>query len=167
MSELPQGVTPDSSSVSPVAPIETEQTFRDSRGPVWRAEPFRVFFPLGVVLAWIGVSHWLLYGIGLRSTYSCELHGFVQMQAFMMSFAVGFLFTALPRRTRSDPPSAVEMLLMIAALIGTAAGALVERWWLAQAGYAVVFLVLLQFAGRRFLRPGAGRRPLAGLVLVR
>ena len=58
-------------------PIETEQTFREARGPRWRAEPFRIFFPLGVVLAWLGVSHWLLYGIGLRATYSCELHGLI------------------------------------------------------------------------------------------
>jgi len=146
--------------------VETEQTFRAAPGPLWRAEPFRVFFPLGVVLAWVGVSHWLLYGTGLRATYSCELHGFVQMQAFLMSFAVGFLFTALPRRTRSAPPSAAEMMLAAAALIATAAGALAERWWVAQAGYAIVFLVVLQFAGRRFLGRAAGRRPPAAFVLV-
>jgi uncharacterized protein involved in response to NO len=146
--------------------IETEQSFRETRGPLWRAEPFRIFFPLGVLLAWVGVSHWLLYGTGLRATYSCELHGFVQMQAFMMSFAVGFLFTALPRRTRSAPPSAFEMILMVAALIATAGGALAEVWWLAEAGYAVVFLVLLQFAVRRFLGRAAGRRPPAAFVLV-
>ena len=53
------------------------------------------------------------------------------MQAFMMSFAVGFLFTALPQRTRSGPPATLEMLLMIAALITTAAGAQAERWLVA------------------------------------
>lgn len=146
--------------------IETERTFRDARGPLWRAQPFRVFFPLGVLLAWVGVGHWLLYRTGLRSTYSCELHGFIQMQAFMMSFAVGFLFTALPRRTQSAPPSAFEMALMMAALIATAAGALAERWWLAQAGYVTVFIILLQFAVRRFLGRDAGRRPPAAFVLV-
>jgi uncharacterized protein involved in response to NO len=146
--------------------IETEQSFRDARGPLWRAEPFRVFFPLGVVLAWVGVSHWLLYGIGARATYSCELHGLVQMQAFMMSFAVGFLFTALPRRTRSAPPSPFEMLTVAAALLVTMAGAVAERWWLAQLGYGSVFLVLLEFAVRRFLGRGAGRRPPAAFVLV-
>jgi uncharacterized protein involved in response to NO len=146
--------------------VETEQSFHEARGPLWRAEPFRIFFPLGVVFAWMGVSQWLFYGTGLRATYSCEAHGFVQMQAFMMSFAVGFLFTALPRRTRSAPPSALEMLLMAGALSTTAAGALAERWWLAQAGYASVFLILLQFAVRRFLGRGAGRRPPAAFVLI-
>jgi hypothetical protein len=88
------------------------------------------------------------------------------MQAFMMSFAVGFLCTAVPRRTRSAPPSMLEILLMSAALIATAAGALVERWWLAQVGYALVVVVLLQFAVRRFLGRAAGRRPPAAFVLV-
>jgi uncharacterized protein involved in response to NO len=146
--------------------IETEQSFRETRGPLWRAEPFRIFFPLGVVLAWVGVSHWLLYGTGWRATYSCELHGFVQMQAFMMSFAVGFLFTALPRRTGSAPPSALEMIVMVAALVAAAGGALTERWWLGQAGYAGVFVLLLQFAVRRFLGRGATRRPPAAFVLI-
>jgi hypothetical protein len=27
--------------------------------PLWRREPFRLFFPLGVLLAWGGVAHWL------------------------------------------------------------------------------------------------------------
>src|SRR5262245_34170307 len=147
-------------------PMETEQSFRAAVGPPWRAEPFRIFFPLGVIFAWIGVSHWLLYGIGLRATYSCEVHGFIQMQAFMMSFAAGFLLTALPRRTGSAPPSAVEMLLMLAALSTTTAAALDERWWLAQAGYAAAFLILLQFAVRRFLGRTARRRPPAAFVLV-
>lgn len=146
--------------------METDQSFRDPSGPLWRAEPFRVFFPLGVALAWVGVSHWILYRGGLRATYSCELHGFIQMQAFMMAFAVGFLFTAVPRRTRSAPPSALEMLLAIGALIATAAGAESERWWIAQASYVAVFLILLQFALRRFLGRAAGRRPPAAFVLV-
>jgi uncharacterized protein involved in response to NO len=146
--------------------VETEQAFRDARGPLWRAEPFRVFFPLGVLLAWVGVSHWLLYRLGLRATYSCELHGFIQMQAFMMAFALGFLFTALPRRTRSAPPSTAEMLLAMTALLVTTGGALADRWWIAQAGYAAAFIVLLQFAMRRFLGRAAARRPPAAFVLI-
>jgi uncharacterized protein involved in response to NO len=147
-------------------PIETEQSFREMRGPRWRAEPFRLFFPLGVLFAWLGVSHWVLYGTGVRATYSCELHGSLQMQAFLMSFAIGFLFTALPRRTRSAPPSPVEMGLMVGALLLTAGGALAERWWIAQLGYAAAFATLLQFAVRRFLGRAAGRRPPAAFVLV-
>ena len=47
----------------------------------WRREPFRIFVPMGVLLAWVGVSHWLLYATGVAATYSCMFHGLVQMQA--------------------------------------------------------------------------------------
>lgn len=146
--------------------METEKSFTIGAGPLWRVEPFRLFFPLGAVLAGVGVSHWLLYGIGLISTYSCELHGFVQMQGFMMAFAVGFLFTAVPRRTGSALPSAIEMLAVIVGLAVTAAGALAERFAIVQAAYVAVFVVVLQFAVRRFLGRAAGRRPPAAFVLV-
>src|ERR1700693_6359886 len=102
--------------------IETEDSFRDVVGAGrWRREPFRIFFPLGVVLAWAGIGHWLLYAIGLTASYSCQLHGLVQVQAFLMAFAVGFLFTALPRRTQGPPPSSVEMAGAAIALILTTA----------------------------------------------
>ena len=117
----------------------------------WRSEPFRIFFPLGVVLAWIGIGHWLLYALGMTASYSCLFHGLVQMQAFMMAFAVGFLLTALPRRTQTARVSAGEMTAMAAALITTTVAAMAEKWILAEVAYCGLFVLLLQFAIRRFL----------------
>jgi uncharacterized protein involved in response to NO len=133
---------------------------------LWRREPFRIFFPLGVLLAWIGIGHWLLYATGLTTTYSCLFHGLVQMQAFLMAFAAGFLLTALPRRTQTAPPSAVEIWALAGLLVTTTAAAMRERWTLAELTYALVFLVLLLFALRRFRKRGAGRRPPAAFVLI-
>jgi uncharacterized protein involved in response to NO len=134
--------------------------------PRWRSEPFRIFFPLGVVLAWIGIGHWLLYATGATATYSCTFHGLVQMQAFMMAFAVGFLLTALPRRTQTAPVAPLEALLSAAALVVTTAAAMTEHWVVAEIAYVGLLGVLLQFAGRRFLARTAGRRPPAAFVLV-
>src|SRR5215831_10597731 len=133
--------------------------------PPWRNEPFRVFFPIGVVLAWVGIGHWLLYDLGITRTYSCLLHGLVQMQGFMMAFAVGFLLTAIPRRTRTPPPSTSEMSLLAAALVATAAAAIAERWIAAEAAYLAIFALLLRFAATR-LRAAGGRRPPAAFVLI-
>jgi uncharacterized protein involved in response to NO len=132
----------------------------------WRAEPFRVFFPLGVLCAWVGIGHWLLYGLGVTRTYSCQLHGLVQMQAFMMAFAVGFLWTALPRRTGTAPPRPLTLLAAAAGLVTTTGAAVAERWALAEAAYAGVVLVVLVSALARFTSPAAGRRPPATFVLV-
>ncbi|HUI27318.1 MAG TPA: NnrS family protein [Candidatus Kryptonia bacterium] len=133
---------------------------------VWRREPFRLFFPLGVLLAWIGIGHWAVYAVGLTHTYSCSLHGFVQMQGFMVAFALGFLLTALPRRTQTSPPSALELIALAVALIITTVGALVEAWLIAESAYAALLVVVLQFALRRLLGRAAGRRPPAAFVLI-
>lgn len=146
--------------------IETERSYASSPAPTWRAEPFRLFFPFGVLLGWIGVGHWLLYATGVAETYSCLRHGLLQTQAFMMAFAAGFLLTALPRRTSSPPASPLELLIAIGSLIVTTAALVEDRWVAAQAGYLVLFLLLLAFALRRFLFSSARRRPPAAFVLV-
>src|SRR5688572_15912872 len=123
----------------------TESSFTAPPGTRWQREPFRLFFPLGTILAWVGVGHWILYGIGATSTYSCLAHGVVQVQAFLLSFAVGFLLTALPRRTSSAPPENWELAVIALSLAITAGAGILERIVLAEAAYAVVFLVLLRF----------------------
>ena len=132
----------------------------------WRSEPFRLFFPLGVLFAWIAVGHWLLYATGVTTTYSCRFHGLVQMQAFMMAFAVGFLLTALPRRTQTPPVGRIEMAALAATLVVTTGAAIVDSWTLAEIAYATLFVLLIQFALRRFLARAAGRRPPAAFVLL-
>jgi uncharacterized protein involved in response to NO len=132
----------------------------------WRAEPFRVFFPLGVVLAWIGIGHWLLYALGVTATYSCQLHGLVQMQGFMVAFAFGFLWTAVPRRTGTSAATGAEVAAAVAGLVLTVAGAVAERWLLAEAAYGALLVLLLAFALRRFVTARARRRPPAAFVLI-
>jgi uncharacterized protein involved in response to NO len=134
--------------------------------PLWRSEPFRVFFPLGVVLGWIGIGHWLAYTSGLSSTYSCLMHGLVQTQAFLVAFALGFLFTALPRRTSSAPPNAATLAAAGLLVVATAAALVTQRWVLAQLGYLSTLLVLVAFAAGRLAGAGAGRRPPATFMLI-
>ena len=144
----------------PVVPHEAPHAI------AWRREPFRLFFPVAVVIGWVGVGHWLLYATGVTSTYSGFAHGQIMMQAFMMALAVGFLMTALPRRTQSAPPSTVEMAIALGALVAIAGAALAGHWALAQFVYAGLFALLLQFAVRRFVGASAARRPPASFVLV-
>jgi uncharacterized protein involved in response to NO len=146
--------------------VESEQSFASPAGPTWRAEPFRVFFPLGVLLGWVGIGHWLLYWSGWSETYSCMSHGLVQVQGFLMAFALGFLLTAVPRRTRSAPPSVLEMVLAAGLLIAITLGLHGHRFAIAEIGYLLLFALLLQFAIRRFVGAGAGRRPPAAFVLI-
>ena len=132
----------------------------------WRREPFRVFFPLAVLFGWAGVGPWLLYATGVSSTYSCYAHGLVQMQAFMPALAVGFLLTALPRRTQSAVPTGTEMVVAASMLVVGATAALAEHTLLAEGSYLILLVLLARFAVRRLGGRGAVRRPPAAFVLI-
>ena len=118
-------------------------------------EPFRLFFPLGILLAWAGVLHWLLLGLGVIDSYHSTFHAMTQIQGFLTCFVTGFLFTMIPRRTRTAPPATWELLLATAAPILTTAAAWREQWALAQAFWLSLVVVVIAFALRRF-RSGKG-----------
>jgi uncharacterized protein involved in response to NO len=143
-----------------------DATHRLTQAPLWRREPYRTLFPLGVLLAWAGVLHWLLHAVGLLANYEPVFHSIAQIQGFMMCFAVGFLFTAIPRRTGTGPPAAWEMIVGLLAPIGTTIAAWYERWTISQAFWITLVLVLVRFAVRRFLSAEAARRPPNSFIWV-
>src|SRR6266571_8903084 len=124
----------------------------------WRGEPYRVLFPLGVLLAWAGVLHWLLLAIGVIDEYRSIFHAFAQIEGFMTCFAVGFLFTLIPRRTATAPPAAWQMAVALTAPVIIVICAWFDRWALSQVPWLVLMAVLIQFAVSRFRAPGAGLR---------
>jgi len=126
--------------------------------PAWRREPYRILFPLGILLAWAGVLHWLMLATGVIEEYRSIFHAFAQIEGFMSCFAVGFLFTLIPRRTSTAPPAAWQMAVAMAAPVAIAISAWFERWALSQVPWLVLMAVLIQFAVSRFRAPGAGLR---------
>jgi uncharacterized protein involved in response to NO len=126
--------------------------------PVWRTEPYRVLFPMGMLMAWAGVLHWFLHAVGVTPYYGSVFHSITQIQGFMMCFAVGFLFTMIPRRTGTAPPSAWQMAVAIAAPAGTTISAWFEVWWLSQIFWLALVAMLLIFIVKRFLTTGSGRK---------
>ena len=84
---------------------------RDSLISRWAAEPFRVFFPMAILLGVLGVSMWPLYFFGVISFYPGMNHSRVLAFGFFGSFMMGFLLTALPRLwLASEPPMSLEKL---------------------------------------------------------
>jgi uncharacterized protein involved in response to NO len=123
-------------------------------------------FPLGLVLAWGGVLHWLLHATGLLPDYRPVFHSIAQIQGFMTCFAVGFLFTAIPRRTGTPEPAVWEMIAGIALPAGTTLAAWHERLALTQVLWVGLVGVLMAFALRRFTSASATRRPPSGFVWI-
>lgn len=81
------------------------------------ADPYRIFFPLGVLMGIAGVSIWPLYGFGLTSGYSGQTHAFVQTNCFLYAFIAGFLWTAIPRFTGTQAPGRGVQYFLAAILV--------------------------------------------------
>lgn len=117
-----------------------------------RREPFRLLFPLGALLALVGVLPWLLFGAGLSRLYLGVYHAFTMTQAFLIAVAAGFLGTMLPRRTGAAPLSPWELALLAASLAAIPLSLFVDRVALAEFFYLVGIGTLAQFALRRLRR---------------
>jgi len=124
-----------------------------------RNEPFRLFFPLGALLAWAGVMPWLLYGVGASQEYRAVFHSVAQVQGFLTCFAVGFLFTFVPRRTGTAPPRTWELVAAAAGPVLSCAAAFDGRWALSQGLWLAAAGVVIAFAVRRLRVEQAARLP--------
>jgi len=75
----------------------------------FQTEPFRIFFPAGIFLGFIGVSLWVLYYLGAGVAYPNVAHARLMVEGFMASFIFGFLGTAGPRLTSAPHLSLAEV----------------------------------------------------------
>lgn len=76
-------------------------------------EPYRMFFPLGMLAGIWGVMLWPAFYAGWLDFYPNEAHMRMMVEGFMGAFAVGFLGTAFPRLTGNRSWFAGEFLLML------------------------------------------------------
>ena len=114
-------------------------------------EPYRLFFAEGVVLVWAGLSHWILHVAGWLDNFRLIFHAMAQVQGFIAVMVVGFLFTMLPRRTKSPPPGRITLALAFVCPIGTVISAWFSAWAIAQIFWSVFCVTLLIFIGRRVM----------------
>ncbi len=110
-----------------------------------RAEPFRFFFPLGVLLGISGVSLWPLFFTGIHKFYPGVMHARLMIEGFMGAFIIGFLGTAGPRLTGTPHFSRAEFWTL-ATLIIAVAGLHIGHQHLP--GDVLFLSLLLIFAGR-------------------
>ncbi len=81
--------------------------------PICCEEPFRIFFPIGTLLALLGVALWPLYYSGAIAEYPSILHARLMIEGFLASFIIGFLATAGPRITSAPHFTRTEVLLLV------------------------------------------------------
>lgn len=83
----------------------------------YRTDPYRVFFPLGLLCGISGIVHWLLFSLGYGA-WNVPLHVALQFPAYVGCVVAGFLGTALPRITETPHWSRTEFTLFL--LLGAA-----------------------------------------------
>ena len=86
---------------------------RQPKNGLFCEEPFRLFFPIGSVLALVGVSLWPLYYASILTEYPAIWHARLMIEGFMASFMIGFLGTAAPRLVSAPHFSRAEVLVLL------------------------------------------------------
>src|SRR5580765_1764584 len=103
-------------------------------------EPFRIFFPLGILVGVSGVSLWPLFFSGLHRFYPGVMHARLTIEGFAGAFVIGFLGTAGPRLTDTGSLSRFELRILLAlyaACVGIHVG---ERPWLGDAFFVALII---------------------------
>lgn len=129
-----------------------------------RAEPFRVFFPVAVLVGILGVALWPLYFGGLLQNYPGAGHTRLMGQGFFGGFIIGFLGTAMPRMLSARPLPTILLGWLLAAFSVFATANFLGHTAIADAAFLVVLISLAAGLFARFLQ----RRdmPPPGFVLV-
>jgi uncharacterized protein involved in response to NO len=113
------------------------------------AEPFRIFFPLGLVLGAIGVALWPLFVWHAINFYPRDAHLRLMIEGLMGSFVIGFLGTAGPRLLDARPFAAIETSTLLALQILSAGLHLNQKWNLGDMVFLMTLVLFLGFVGGR------------------
>ena len=93
---------------------------------------------------------WLAIAFGYEGENTQIFHSIAQIQGFMLCFALGFLFTMVPRRTGTWAPNTLEMVLGLGCPVAITLCAALKYHALSQAFWFVLVATLAQFLVRRF-----------------
>jgi len=114
-------------------------------------DPFRFFFPLGVLFAFVGILPWSSQLFGL-SGYPAEFHKVIMMNGFMLSFVIGFLMTAVPRFTSARYATIFEVSGVGLFLLGAAVFEFLDFKMAHHLFSSIALLLLITFSFRRFVK---------------
>lgn len=123
--------------------------------PIWVSEPFRVFFPLGILAAIAGLLVWPLHYGGWIANYPALQHPRLMILGFGAAFVTGFLGTAWPRFLESQALRLWELIALVIAWLAAQFFYLAGDIRPGDLATAWLFTLLLIVLGRR-VRFGAG-----------
>lgn len=114
-------------------------------------DPYRVFFPIGLLNAFLAVGVWFLRDLPWLSAPALFIHGKLIAGGFLWAFITGFLMTAVPKMTGASPASRIEFLIPLgamAAMLATAWGIDPRPFYFS---HLLLVLFLISFVARRHI----------------
>jgi len=127
------------------------------------AEPYRVFFPVAILVSIIGVLLWpLVYGgyLAINPTYA---HPRLMIEGFVGGFAIGFLGTALPKMFAVKPFRTWQVSLMLALYLSYCTAHTIGKIALGDTLFALTMIILIGCVIPRIL--ARKKLPPPGMVL--
>lgn len=135
---------------------------RHSGAQFW-ADPFRPFFLLGWTISLISLLVWPLFFAGLID-FPARSHSFLMIQGFFAAFAVGFLWTALPRMLEVPGPGLRRIVAGLILIAGNTVLHLSGFHFLGHVCFLGVLGLIAEFGLSRF--PARRDLPPPSFVLV-
>ena len=102
-------------------------------------EPFRLFFPAGILISVIGSALWPLLYSGHLGFHPGVSHARLMIHGFVGSFVIGFLGTSGPRLLGAPRLRMAEVGLLLALLLGGVAAHLANRIFAGDACFLALF----------------------------
>ena len=129
------------------------------------AEPFRIFFPLGVLIGISGVSLWPLFFLGIhQSFYPGVMHARLMIEGFMGAFVFGFLATAIPRLTDQPPMTGRSLIFLLAIFLSAVGLHIAHQHAVGDSAFLVAQITFLAAMAPRVLRKRSEVPPSFALV---
>jgi uncharacterized protein involved in response to NO len=116
------------------------------------AEPFRIFFPLGLIACLFGLALWPLHLHCVMAMYPGLMHARIMVEGFLASFIIGFLGTAGPRLLNAPHFTPGELTGLVTLQLATLGAHLAGRLILGDACFFILLATFVAVLGRRFAR---------------
>lgn len=127
-------------------------------------EPFRIFFPAGVLAGITGVALWPLHFTGVLEMYPGQNHARIMANGLFGAFILGFIGTALPRLLSVPPLHSGQALALLALHLAMVASLASSHLRLGDALFLALLLSFITCLAVRF--PKRKDSPPPGFILV-
>jgi uncharacterized protein involved in response to NO len=131
---------------------------------LWNGEPYRLLFPLGIVLGVYGLMLWPAFVYKLLPAYPGILHARIMIEGFLLSFVIGFLGTAMPHMLEVPPWSNTITRLFALVIFGISGLHMAGAHKLGDLAFAATLTVVAVLLARSF--PHRKDLPPPGFCLV-